>query len=55
MFWIAILGLALSWMMIQLGILSATASLLMLVVKLLLFVILAGLIVTAWSRFRSKA
>ncbi|MGV0960493.1 MAG: hypothetical protein ACOYB1_11720 [Limnohabitans sp.] len=55
MFWIAILGLALSWMMIKLGFLSATASILAFVVKLLLFVILAGVIAVVWSKLRSKA
>jgi hypothetical protein len=55
MFWIAFLAVALSWMMIKLGILSATASVLMFVVKLLLFVILVGLIAAVWSKFRGKA
>lgn len=55
MFWIAILGLALSLMLIKLGFLSATASLLMFVIKLLLFVMPVGLIAVAWSKFRSKA
>ena len=43
MFWIAFLGLAFSSMLIKLGLLSATASILAFVVKLLLFVIVAGL------------
>ena len=55
MFWIALLGLALAWMMIKLGFLSATASVLMFVVKLLLLVILGGLIAAAWSKFCGKA
>jgi flagellar motor component MotA len=55
MFWIAFLAVALSWMMIKLGILSATASVLMFVVKLLLLVILGGLIAAVWSKFRGKA
>lgn len=55
MFWIATLGFSLSWMMIKLGFLSATASILMFVVKLLIFVIFIGLIAVAWYRFRNKA
>ena len=54
MFWIAFLGLALSSMLIKLGLLSATASILAFVVKLLLFVIVAGLIVVAWFWLRKK-
>ncbi len=54
MFWIAFLGLAFSSMLIKLGLLSATASILAFVVKLLLFVIVAGLIVAAWFRLRKK-
>jgi flagellar motor component MotA len=55
MLWIAILGIALSWMMIKLGFLSATASMLVVVIKLLLFVIFVGLIAAAWYKFRRKA
>ncbi|HRK40403.1 MAG TPA: hypothetical protein PK347_18660, partial [Burkholderiaceae bacterium] len=44
MFWIAFLGLSFSWMLIKLGFLSATVGILAFVVKLLLFVIVAGLI-----------
>lgn len=54
MFWIAFLGLAFSLMLIKLGLLSATASILAFVVKLLLFVIVAGLIVAAWFWLRKK-
>jgi hypothetical protein len=54
MFWIAFLCLMLAWMMIKLGFLSATASMLMFVVKLLLLVILVGLIVAVWSKVRGK-
>lgn len=54
MFWIAFLGLALSSMLIKLGLLSATASILAFVVKLLLFVMVAGLIVAAWFWLRKK-
>ncbi len=55
MFWIAILFFAMSWILIKLGVLSATASVLVFVIKLLLFVIFAGLVAFAWSKFRSKA
>jgi hypothetical protein len=41
-------------MLIKLGLLSATASILAFVVKLLLFVIVAGLIVAAWFWLRKK-
>lgn len=54
MFWIAFLGLAFSSMLIKLGLLSATASILAFVVKLLLFVMVAGLIVAAWFWLRKK-
>jgi hypothetical protein len=54
MFWIAFLVSMLAWMMIKLGFLSATASMLMFVVKLLLLVILVSLIVAVWSKFRGK-
>ena len=54
MFWIAFLGLAFSSMLIKLGFLSATAGILAFVVKLLLFVIVAGLIVAAWFWLRKK-
>ena len=55
MFWIAFLGLAFSWMLIKLGVLSATAGILAFVVKLLLFVIATGLIVAAWFWLRKKS
>jgi len=54
MFWIAFLGLAFSWMLIKLGFLSATAGILVFVVKLLLFVIFAGLVAAAWFWLRKK-
>ena len=54
MFWIAFLGLAFSAVLIKLGFLSATAGILAFVVKLLLFVIVAGLIVAAWFWLRKK-
>lgn len=55
MFWIAFLGLALSWMLIKLGFLSATAGILAFVVKLLLFAIFAGLIAGVWFWLRKKS
>ena len=55
MFWIAFLGLAFSWMLIKLGFLSATAGILVFVVKLLLFVIFTGLIAAAWFWLRKKS
>ena len=55
MFWIAFLGLTFSWMLIKLGFLSATAGILVFVVKLLLFVIAVGLITAAWFWLRSKS
>jgi type III secretory pathway component EscR len=54
MFWIAFLGLVFSAVLIKLGFLSATAGILAFVVKLLLFVIVAGLIVAAWFWLRKK-
>lgn len=54
MFWIAILGLAFSCMLIKLGFLSATASILSLVVKLLIFAIVTGLIASAWFWLRRR-
>lgn len=55
MFWIAFLGLSFSWMLIKLGVLSATAGILAFAVKLLLFVIVAGLIAAAWFWLRKKS
>lgn len=55
MFWIAILVFSMSWMLIKLGFLSATAGVLMFVIKLLVFVIIVGLIAIAWSWIRGKA
>jgi hypothetical protein len=55
MFWIALLGLSFSWMLIKLGFLSATAGILAFVVKLLLFVIVAGLIAVAWFWLRKNS
>lgn len=55
MFWIALLGLSFSWMLIKLGFLSATAGILAFVVKLLLFVIVAGLIGAVWLLLSKKS
>ena len=55
MFWIALLGLSFSWMLIKLGILSATAGILAFVVKLLLSVIVAGLIGAGWFWLSKKS
>jgi hypothetical protein len=55
MFWIAILGLAFSCMLIKLGFLFATASILSLVVKLLIFAIFTGLISAAWFWLRRRS
>jgi hypothetical protein len=44
MFWMAVLGLSFSAMLIKLGVLSATASVMTLVVKALLLIIFAGLV-----------
>lgn len=54
MFWIAFLGLAFSWMLIKLGILSATAGILAFVVKLLLLVLFVGMIAGVWFWLRAK-
>jgi hypothetical protein len=54
MSWITLLSLTLSFMLIKLGALSATASILAFVVKLLLFAILTGLIAAAWLWLRKK-
>lgn len=54
MFWIAFLGMAFSWMLIKLGFLSATASFLSFVIKLLLLVLFVGMIAGVWFWLRSK-
>lgn len=54
MFWIAILGLSFSSMLIKLGHVSATASILTFVVKLLIFGIFVGLLTAAWFWYRKK-
>lgn len=55
MFWIALLGLSFSWMLIKLGFLSATAGILAFVVKLLLFVIVVVLIGAVWFWLSKKS
>jgi hypothetical protein len=55
MFWIAVLLVGFSGMLIKLGVLSATAGILMFVIKLLVLVIFVGLIAVAWSWIRGKA
>lgn len=45
MFWIALLGLSLSWFLIKLGFLSAKVGILTLVIKVLLIVFVIGSIV----------
>ena len=42
MFWIAIFGLFFSWLLIKLGVLSATVGILTMAIKLLLIAILVG-------------
>ena len=55
MFWIALLGLAFSWMFIKLGFLSATVGILIFIVKILLFAIGAGLVASILFRLRKKS
>jgi hypothetical protein len=54
MFWIALLGLSLSWMLAKLGFLSATVGIMSMVIKLLLIAILVGSIAAVWFWFRRK-
>lgn len=54
MFWIAFLGIAFSWMLIKLGVLSATASFLTFVIKFLLLFLCVGTIAGVWFWWRSK-
>lgn len=54
MIWIAAIVFGFSWVLIKLGFLSATASMLVFVVKLLVFVIIAGLIAFVWMKVRKK-
>ena len=54
MFWITVLGLGLSWMLVKLGAMSATASFLMLALKLLLVLTVIGGLIGVWAWFRHK-
>ena len=54
MFWIAIFGLFFSWLLIKLGVLSATVGILTMAIKLLLIPILVGSIAAAWFWLRKK-
>ena len=54
MFWIAVFGLVLSWMLTKFGVLSATVGILTLLIKLLLFAILIGSIAATWLWIRRK-
>jgi hypothetical protein len=55
MFWLALLCLAFSAMLIKLGFLSAFAGILVLVVKLLMLLLFVGLIGGAWVWIRRRA
>jgi len=55
MFWIAALGATLSWMLIKLGVMSATVGFLSLALKLLLVLVVGAVLVWSWTRLRSKA
>jgi hypothetical protein len=54
MFWIALLGLTLSWLLIKMGFLSATVGVLTLVIKAMLIVLLIGVIMTMILCFRRR-
>ena len=54
MFWIALLGLTLSWLLTKLGFLSATVGVLTLALKVLLIVLVIGAITTTMLWFRRK-
>lgn len=54
MIWIAAIVFGFSWVLIKLGFLSATASMLGFVVKVLVFVIIASLIAFVWMKVRKK-
>ncbi|WP_406623572.1 hypothetical protein [Acidovorax sp. SDU_ACID1] len=54
MFWITVLGLGLSWMLVKFGAMSATASFLMLALKLLLVLTVIGGLIGVWAWFRHK-
>lgn len=54
MFWIAIFGFFLVWMLTKFGVLSATVGILAMVIKLLLIVLLVGAVAAAWFWLRKK-
>ncbi len=54
MFWIALLGLTLSWLLTKLGFLSATVAVLTLALKVLLIVLVIGVITAMVLWFRRK-
>lgn len=54
MFWIALLGLSLSWLLTKLGFMSATVGILTLVIKVLLIVLVLGSITAMILWLRSK-
>lgn len=54
MFWIAIFGFFLFWMLTKFGALSATVGILAMVIKLLLIVLLIGAFAVVWSWLRKR-
>ena len=54
MFWVAIFGAFLFWVLTKFGVLSATVGILTMVIKLLLIAILVGLAAVAWFWLRRK-
>ena len=54
MFWIALLGLTLSWLLTKLGFLSATVGVLTLLIKAMLIVLFIGVIATMILWFRRR-
>jgi hypothetical protein len=57
MFWIALLGLTLSWLLTKLGFLSATVGVLTLVIKFMVIVLLIGALtaVILWLRKKTSS
>ena len=45
MFWIALLGMSLSWFLVKLGFLSAKVGILTLVIKVLLIILVIGSVI----------
>lgn len=54
MFWIAIFGFFLVWMLTKFGVLSATVGILAMVIKMLLIVLLIGAVAAGWFWLRKK-